>query len=331
MNDAPLRIGCLGAARIAPAAVIKPARSVTDVEVTAVAARDHERARAFATKHGVPKTHASYDALLADPDIDAVYNPLPNGLHAEWTLKAIEAGKHVLCEKPFTANAAEAEMVADAASKSGLTVMEAFHWRYHPLAARMLEIVRNDLGPVRRASASFCFPLVRFSDIRWELDLAGGALMDAGCYAVHMVRTLVGEEPDVRRATALELRPGVDRRVDAEFSFPSGAAGEITASMLSRTLLRISLRVEGETGSMSVINPLAPHLFHRMTIKTEAGTRREHVGGKPTYWYQLCAFDAAVRLGTTPLTDTADSVANMRTIDAIYCAAGMEPRRGAVA
>ena len=331
VSEQPLRIGCLGAARIAPAAVINPARSVTGVEVTAVAARDHDRARAFAAKHGVAKTHGSYDALLADPDIDAIYNPLPNGLHAEWTLKAIEAGKHVLCEKPFTANAVEAQMVVDAAAKSGLTVMEAFHWRYHPLAARMLEIVRDDLGPLQRVSAAFCFPLVRFSDIRWELDLAGGALMDAGCYAVHMARTLAGEEPEITRASALELRPGVDRRMDAELRFPSGTAGQVTASMLSRTLLRISLRAEGEAGTMRVVNPLAPHMFHRLSVKTGGRTRREHVGGTSTYWYQLCAFDAAVRSGKPPITSLDDSVANMRVIDAIYRAAGMEPRRGIVA
>src|SRR5947209_5075309 len=178
-----LRIGCLGAARIAPAALSKPARGDDEVEATAVAARDASRARAFAAKHGVPVVHDSYEALLADPDVDAIYNPLPNGLHGLWTLRALEAGKHVLCEKPFTANAAEAVLVADAAKASGLMVMEAFHWRYHPMAARMLEVIASgDLGDVRRVEAALCFPLPLFNDIRYQLDLAGGALMDAGCY-----------------------------------------------------------------------------------------------------------------------------------------------------
>src|SRR5437868_7369760 len=138
-----VRIGCLGAARIAPAALVKPASAADDAEATAVAARDPARARAFAAKHGIPVVHDSYDAMLADPDIDAVYNPLPHGLHAQWTIKALEAGKHVLCEKPFTANAAEAERVAAVADRTGLVVMEAFHYRYHPLADRMRALVED--------------------------------------------------------------------------------------------------------------------------------------------------------------------------------------------
>jgi predicted dehydrogenase len=130
-------MGTLGAARITPAAPIKPARQVPEVTVTAVAARDPARARQFAARHGIAAVHDSYEALLADPDVDAVYNPLPNSLHAPWTLRAIAAGKHVLCEKPFTSNEAEAAEVADAARSAGLVVMEAFHYRHHPLARRM--------------------------------------------------------------------------------------------------------------------------------------------------------------------------------------------------
>src|SRR3954453_3465142 len=131
---APLRIGILGAARIAPAALIKPARRVDEVEVAAVAARDRVKAERFASKHGIPTVHDSYESLLDDPTIDAIYNPLPNGLHGRWTIAALEAGKHVLCEKPFTANADEAEQVAEVEAATGLVAMEAFHYRYHPLA-----------------------------------------------------------------------------------------------------------------------------------------------------------------------------------------------------
>src|SRR5262249_20853387 len=133
-----VRIGILGAARIAPSAVIKPAQHCAEATVAAVAARDRSRAEAFAAKHGVPNVRDSYDALIADPEIDAIYNPLPNGLHAEWTIAALEAGKHVLCEKPFTANTKEAEDVAGVATRAGRVVMEAFHYRYHPLAHRMV-------------------------------------------------------------------------------------------------------------------------------------------------------------------------------------------------
>jgi predicted dehydrogenase len=299
--------------------------------VTAVAARDAGRAKAFATKHGVPVVHDSYDALLSDPNVDAVYNPLPNGLHALWTIRALEAGKHVLCEKPFTANTAEAEQVAAAAERSGLVVMEAFHWRYHPLAQRMLEIVRGgDLGQVRHIETWMCFPLLKRSDIRWQLDLAGGALMDAGCYAVHMLRTLAGAEPEVVSADAKLRSPGVDRVMHADMRFADGRTGRINTSMWSTTVLKIAVRVHGDQGVLKVFNPTAPQYYHRLTVKTGGRTRRERVRGRSTYSYQLDAFAGAVLRNEPTLTPPADSIANMRVIDDIYRAAGLEPRRGAL-
>ncbi|TMK87071.1 MAG: Gfo/Idh/MocA family oxidoreductase [Actinobacteria bacterium] len=326
-----VRIGCLGAARIAPAALVKPARANEEVEVTAVAARDAGRARAFADKQGIPVVHDSYDALLADPDVDAIYNPLPNGLHALWTIRALEAGKHVLCEKPFTANAAEAEQVATVADSTGLVVMEAFHWRYHPLATRMLDVVNGgELGQVRRIETWMCFPLFKRSDIRWQLDLAGGALMDAGCYAVHMLRTLAGAEPEVVAAEAKLRSPGVDRAMGAEMRFADGRTGRINTSMWSTAVLKMAARVEGDAGVLNVFNPVAPQYFHRFTVKVGGKTRREKVSGGSTYSYQLAAFAGAVLRGEPTLTPPTDSIATMRVIDDVYRAAEMAPRQGAV-
>ena len=199
MSDTtPIRIGILGAASIAPMALIRPARRVPDAVVAAVAARDEARAARFADKHGIARVHPSYAALLADPEPDAIYNPLPNSLHCEWTLRALEAGKHVLCEKPLASNAEEAERMAKAATNAGRVLVEAFHWRYHPLADRMREIVTSgELGPIRHVEASFCVPMIRRGDIRYRWDLGGGATMDLGCYAINMVRTLAGAEPEV--------------------------------------------------------------------------------------------------------------------------------------
>lgn len=144
---APLRIGVLGAARIAPMALIGPAKRSAEVVVAAVAARENLRAAAFASKHGIARVHDNYEALVADPDLDAIYNPLPNSLHGRWTRAALAAGKHVLCEKPFAANAAEAREVADLAATSDRVVMEAFHYRYHPLALRIEQIIAGgELG-----------------------------------------------------------------------------------------------------------------------------------------------------------------------------------------
>jgi predicted dehydrogenase len=324
----PVRIGVLGAARIAPNALLKPARDNADVEVVAVAARDLGRAREFAEKHGIPSTHASYDALLADPDVDAVYNPLPNGLHGRWTLAALAAGKHVLCEKPFTANAAEAREVAEAAASTDRVVMEAFHYRYHPIAARMRAIVESgELGPLRSVQASFCFPLPRFADIRYRFDLAGGALMDAGCYAVHMVRLLGGGEPEVVAAQAKLRSTDVDRAMRADLRFAEGHTGRITCSMWSSDFLRITARVVGERGEMRVLNPLAPQIAHRITVRTAESRRVERVSRRPSYAYQLDAFAAAVLHGGPVLTDPADSIATMTVIDAIYRAAGLPLRQ----
>jgi predicted dehydrogenase len=326
MNEAPLRIGVLGAAKITPMALIRPAREVAGVEVAAVAARDPVRAEKFASKHGVPRVHASYEALLADDAIDAIYNPLPNGLHAEWSIRALEAGKHVLCEKPIASNAAEAEQMAEAAVRTGRVLTEAFHWRYHPLAARMREVVQTELGEIRHVEAMLCFPLPFPNDIRYSWELAGGAMMDAGCYTVNMVRWLAGAEPEVVSAEARIARPKVDRYMRAELRLPGGCTGRVTASMFSARLLAIKALVRGSEGEMHVLNPLAPHFFHSLKIVRPGRTSRERVAGDATYTHQLRAFLEHVRGGVPMSSDARDGVANMRVIDAVYRAAGLPPR-----
>ena len=326
-TTAPLRFGILGAARIAPAALIRPARHVADARVVAVAARDRDKATRFAAKHDIATVHTSYDALLADPDVDAIYNPLPNGLHGKWTRAALAAGKHVLCEKPFTANADEAAEVAAVAASSGRVVMEAFHYRYHPLAQRARAILdAGEIGRVRHVETWLCFPLPMFSDIRYNHALAGGALMDAGCYAVNMARFFGGEEPEVTSATAKLRTPNVDRAMRAELRFPSGHTGTVHCSMWSSTLLRIFARVVGESGELRVTNPVMPQLWHKLVVKKNGEGRVERVSKRPTYEFQLQAFCDSVLRGAPLLTPPSDAVANMRVIDAIYRAAGMHPR-----
>lgn len=327
-----LRIGILGAARIAPAAMIRPAQSSDEVEVVAVAARDAERARAFASKHGVPRVAGSYQELVDDPDIDAVYNPLPNGLHGRWTLAALAAGKHVLCEKPFTANAAEARTVVEAAERAGVVVMEAFHYRYHPLFARTRHLLDDGaVGTVRHVETWLCFPLLKANDIRWQLALAGGALMDCGCYTLHMLRHLAGAEPTVTEANVKLRSPGVDRFMEARYRFDDGRTGRTTCSMLSAQVLRMGFRVRGDEGELRVFNPVAPQAYHRLTVTGRGGRRVEHVVRRPTYEFQLEAFADAVLRGVPPITGPADAVANMTLVDAVYRAAGLEPRQPTVA
>lgn len=323
----PVRIGILGAAAIGPTGLIIPARSVPEAQVVGVAARNPERARAYARKHHLPRVFDSYDALLADPDIDAVYNPLPNSLHAEWTIRALKAGKHVLCEKPFSANAVEAEQMAQVAADTGLILSEAFHFRYHPLPQRIKAIIASgEIGAVRRVETSMCFPLPKLNDIRYQYDLAGGATMDAGSYGISMLRFLADAEPEVISAKAKLISPQVDRMMEAEFRFADGRTGHFVCSMLSRIILDMSATIIGEQGKIHVLNPYHPQWFYRLKVQSRNGGRTERVPGEASYVYGLRAFVKVIRGEGTLLTGPEDAIGNMRVIDAIYTKAGLKPR-----
>lgn len=326
-NPSLLRIGVLGAAKIVPMALTFPARSVPEVQVTAIAARNPKRAERFARWLHIPRAHQTYEDLLADPEIDAIYNPLPNGLHAEWTIKALRAGKHVLCEKPFASNAKEATEMAKIANETGRILSEAFAYRNHPLAARMKAVMAGgELGKIQRIEARFCFLLLNFSNVRYRYDLAGGALMDAGCYPVSLVRFLLGTEPAVIRAKAKLIKPDVDSRVEADLKFPKDIDVHIVCDMLSPRLFDSFVKVRGEKGEMKVIGPFQPHWFHWMILRTSKGTRHEHIKGGNSYALQLRAFANAVRSGAPLSANPDDAVNNMRVIDAVYEKAGVRLR-----
>ncbi|WNG29933.1 Gfo/Idh/MocA family oxidoreductase [Cystobacter fuscus] len=325
--DQSLRLGLLGAARITPFAIMRSLPAVPSVRATAVAARDATRAHEFARRHGIPKVHTGYQALLDDPEVDAIYNPLPNSLHAEWTIRALDAGKHVLCEKPLASNADEAVRMAEAARRNGRVLMEAFHYRFHPLMARVLEVLRaGEIGRIEHVHTAMCIPLPLRNDIRFRLDLAGGATMDVGSYALHMLRTVTGKEPRVGSARATLRSPGVDRAMEADFTFEDGSTGSMECSLWSRKLLKISIQVRGSEGWLSVFNPTMPQLYHHLTVVSRGQKRRERIKSEGTYTHQLRQFASVVRRDATPLVTLEDSIANMRLIDAVYRAAGLEPR-----
>jgi predicted dehydrogenase len=326
----PLRIGVLGAARIARAAIVEPART-TGARLVAVAARDGDRAAAFAAEHGVERVLGSYADVLADPEVEAVYNPLANSLHGPWNLAAVEAGKHVLTEKPSASNAAEAHDVRDAAIGSGVLFMEGFHYLYHPVARRLLNAAGSgELGELVRVEISMVMPPPPDTDPRWSLELAGGALMDVGCYGLHMHRVLgqfAGGEPTVTaaRGGARPDNPGVDEWVEVDLEFPSGLAGHMRTGM-DAPELDFSCRIVGSRGEAFAPSFVLPHLDDRVIVTVDGEERVEELGKRSSYTYQLEAFAAAVRGGEPVLTGANDAVASAELIDAVYRAAGFEPR-----
>ncbi|TFV59636.1 Gfo/Idh/MocA family oxidoreductase [Mycobacterium sp. PS03-16] len=318
-----LRIGVLGASRIAELAIVGPARELGH-RLVAVAARDPRRAEAFAATHGVERVVPTYAELVADPEVDVVYNPLANALHAPWNLAAVAAGKPVLTEKPFARNRAEAQRVADAATAAGVPVLEGFHYLFHPVTRRALDLAADGtLGELVHAEVRMAMPAPQDDDPRWSLDLAGGALMDLGCYGLHLLRRL--GHPAIVRARAEQRAPGVDACCDVEVAYPGGATGLSANSMVAEDF-SFTLRIAGTRGEVLVHNFIKPHEDDRITIRTDAGDTVEHGGTRPSYTYQLDAFAAHVERGRPLPIDLVDAVENMDYIDTAYQAAGLSPR-----
>jgi len=319
-----MQIGILGAAGIAVNSLIWPVRRRSDVRVAAVASRSS--AGAYAQQHGIERSYDSYESLLADPEIELVYNALPPSLHAQWSIAALRAGKHVLCEKPFTMTAAEAERVVAAATDTGSRAIEAFHDHYHPLSAWTREFVAaGRLGSIRRLEAVFTgsTPFAA-NTLRHEPSLGGGALMDLGCYPVHWLRSLFADTPTVVGAEAVLNPAGADLAMDAELAFAGGVHAGVHVSMEEGVPLRSTLSIDAERGTLLVDNIVFPSAGHSIRLEIDGVPHAYTVAGQTTYDHQLEAVLDALRTGTPLPTEGADSVANMTVIDAIYAAAGFE-------
>lgn len=324
----PVRIGILGCARIAKAALLNVRPLVPEIEVAAIASRDGARAAAYAAEHGIARSFDSYEAMLGDRDIEAIYNPLPNSLHAEWSIKALEAGKAVLCEKPLASNAAEAAAIVAAAERTGGVLVEAFHYRYHPVAARILDIVRGGrIGRIVSLDAGLRIPgrLLTADNIRFQHDLAGGATMDVGAYCINALRLVTGHEPVVESASAELFAPDIDGAMTARLAFPGGVTASFDCSLQAGEL-GAWLRIKGENGDIDAANPFLPHMGHAIAVSAGGTTTTETLDKTPTYAFQARAFAATIRHGAPILTTGADGVANMQVIDSVYRAAGMKPR-----
>ena len=326
----PLRIGVLGAARINELAILEPAR-LTGARLVAVAARDRARAETYAPQHGFERALDSYDAVIDDAEVEAIYNPLPNSLHAPWNLAAIRAGKHVLSEKPFASNTAEAQRVADAAQGSGLVVFEAFHYAYHPGFRRFVEMIFDGtIGELRHLHVAMTFPCEDLADVRWSWPLSGGSLMDLGCYCLHAIRTIAGKQGGAPSLRLVETgrregaAPEIDAWANVELTLPSGARATAEANL--HAARNNSMTATGSRGRVHLADFITPKADDRLILSRDDGETVERLGRRTTYTYQLEAFAAAVREGRPFPTTAADAVANMSLIDACYRAAGLPLR-----
>ncbi len=324
-----IRFGVLGAADITPRALVYPCLDEPGAFIKVIGARSRERAHGFAKHHGISTVVDDYASVVADEAINSVYIPLPITSHHEWAIRALEAGKHVLCEKSFAANAREAREMATTAEKTGRVLMDAFHYRYHPIFIRAREIyISGILGAIREISAAFHIPIAQKpNDIRMNYETGGGVTMDIGCYPISWVRHITGLEPEEVKAVAEVGPPKVDLYMTTEMRFPDGIRVTTSGDMRSSARFVANMVVKGEKGEMTLNNPLVPQMGNSLELNIDGETSVEDFSRRPTYSYQLDAFIDAVENEKPLLTGPEDAVRQMEVIDRCYEAAGL-PLRG---
>jgi predicted dehydrogenase len=309
-----MRLGLLSTANI-NRLVLAGARASDEVEVVAVASRDGERAEAYAGEHGIERAYGSYEALLGDPEIDAVYISLPNSLHVEWSVRALEAGKHVLCEKPLARRPDEVERAFDAAEQAGRVLVEAFMYRHHPQTKRVAELVRDGaIGALRAVRAAFSFPLADPENVRMKPELDGGALMDVGCYCVSGARLLAGEPERVHGEQCLGPT-GVDTTFGGVLRFPGDVVAVFHCSMDLPS--RQELEVLGTEGTLLVQAPWRVDFGGDVLLNGEPVDVLE----ADSYQLELEDLAAAIRGEGEPLLGREDALGQARAIDRLYASA----------
>ena len=326
--DPPLRWGVLSTARIAAKHVVPALQAAPGHDVAAVASRDLGRARAWATEHDIATAYGSYDELLADPAVEAIYNPLPNHLHVGWSIAALEAGKHVLCEKPLGLDAADARRLLDAAAlHPELVAMEAFMYRFHPQWIAARDLVRDGrIGELRTIQTFFSYFNDDPTNVRNDPTIGGGALLDVGCYPISQARFLFGEEPS-RALGLIECDPsfGTDRITSGILDFGGGRSATFTVSTQLHGHQRT--QIVGTTGRVEVDIPVnSPNdRVTTLTLVTDAaGTEILPFGPVDQYALQADAFGAAIRAARPAPTPLDDAIANMAAIDALFASAASD-------
>lgn len=315
MVDRVLRWGILGTARI-NRALIPPLRKSKRSRLQAVASRDSNRAAEYAREWKIPRSFGAYEALLADPEIDAIYISLPNTLHTEWTIRAAEAGKHVLCEKPLAVSLEEVDAIIDAGQRTGVVIAEAFMYRHHPQTLKVKELVdRGVLGKLQLVRGSFTYKLRRVNDVRLKPELGGGSIWDVGCYPISYARTLVGSEPVEVYAWQVTGPSGVDLMTVGSMRFPGDTFAQFDSSFDTQS--RSQVEVVGSEASLLVQAPYKPGEREKLILKQDERIEEIPVKGNMTYLGEVEDLESAVLDGTPPRISLADSRANVAAILAL--------------
>lgn len=317
-----IRVGVLGTARVVPYALLAPAKEIPDLEVVAIASRTAEKAQAFQDRHGIERRFDSYEALLQSSDVDAVYVALPPALHYEWVRRAIEAGKHVLCEKPLAENAQLADALTLLARQYGRVLVEGMHIRYLEVLRRQHELVAGgDFGRLRRIESCFRTPYVPIAkdDFRLRFELGGGAALDLGCYAVSCLRYVAGEEPEVLSVRYKCSIPQIDRWMSAALRFPSGADGVVEFGFRGFYIPRNRVVATCENGWIKWEGERLEHERNGQLV-------RETFPKESTYRRQLEEFAKRVRGEESNALPPEDAVLTARVLDAMYEKAGLRLR-----
>jgi predicted dehydrogenase len=314
-SASPLRWGILGTARI-NRMLIPPLKASADNRLLAVASRDLARGEAYAREWQIGRVHGSYEALLADPEIDAVYIPLPNHLHAEWTIKAARAGKHVLCEKPLALTVEDVDAMAAACREAKVVLAEGFMYRHHPQTLKVKELLDSGaIGTLRYLRGAFTFELTRPNDVRLRPEWGGGCLWDIGCYPVSFARFLVGREPIEVYGSQVLGPTGIDESFAGQAVFPGNVLFQFDASF--RSPGRAEMELAGTKGAIRIHHPWRPEPDHPLLLSREGGTEEIKVPGEDRFLLEIEDVCAAVRSGRPPRVSLADSRANVAALVAL--------------
>ena len=316
-----LRWGLLSTARINKM-LIPPLRLSKRNSLVAVASRLQEKADAYAREQKIERAFGSYEALLADPEIDVIYNPLPNHLHAEWSIKGVEAGKHVFCEKPLALSLAEVDAMAAAAGRTGRIIAEAFAYRAHPLMQKVKEIVNSgQLGKLKMVKGSFSFVMTKQDDIRWDPHMGGGALWDIGCYPLSFTRMVLGTEPLEVFAWQVTSPSGIDEVFAGQLRFPGDIYFQLDCSF--KIPFHTFMEIVGDEATLTIPRPFNDMARKDLYLTRDGKTSAIVVKGPDPYLAEVENFADAILLGKQPATTLADSRLNTAAILALLESAKM--------